>query len=120
MSIDPESGFLYQSGLPLECSAEAMIVRIPARIPDKHQLLETLARGLEFPSYFGWNWDALDECLRDLSWIQQPRQIVLMHEDIPFQAGSDNRAIYLDILKEAVATWGPNQAHELFVMFPPP
>lgn len=118
MNTDPASGFLFQNERPIECSADARIVRIPAGVCDKQQLLTALASGLEFPDYFGWNWDALDECLRDLSWIEQPRQIVLMHEDMPFEAGSDHRAIYLDILKDAVAAWGPNQAHELFVVFP--
>ena len=35
---------------------------------DKEQLLAAIARELEFPTYFGMNWDALDECLVDMSW----------------------------------------------------
>lgn len=26
---------------------------------------------LHFPDYFGFNWDAFDECMNDLSWIYQ-------------------------------------------------
>ncbi len=37
-------------------------------IEDPPGLLAGLAAGLAFPEYFGNNWDAVDECLRDLSW----------------------------------------------------
>lgn len=33
---------------------------------DQAALFEALARGLAFPSYFGRNWDAVQECLADL------------------------------------------------------
>lgn len=31
-------------------------------------LLRAIAEAFGFPDYFGANWDALDECLRDMSW----------------------------------------------------
>ena len=40
-----------------------------ARIDDKGKLLGAIAASMQFPSYFGGNWDALEECLRDLSWL---------------------------------------------------
>ena len=35
---------------------------------------------LQFPNYFGRNWNALDECLTDFSWLPQERIIVVISE----------------------------------------
>ncbi len=37
---------------------------------DKRTLLSRMAAQLDFPRTFGGNWDALVDCLRDLSWIK--------------------------------------------------
>jgi RNAse (barnase) inhibitor barstar len=39
------------------------------RVTDGGELMDALAVGFSFPDYFGRNWDAVDECLRDLSWL---------------------------------------------------
>jgi len=33
------------------------------------ELFAKLSSSLQFPDYFGNNWDALDECLSDMEWI---------------------------------------------------
>lgn len=38
-------------------------------IGSPEDLFSALGKNFAFPSYFGNNWDALDECLRDLSWL---------------------------------------------------
>lgn len=38
-------------------------------------LFSKLARALELPDYFGHNWDALDECLRDVDDV-----VLLIHD----------------------------------------
>lgn len=37
--------------------------------PSKESLLGGIAEAMHFPGYFGGNWDALEECLRDLEWL---------------------------------------------------
>jgi RNAse (barnase) inhibitor barstar len=36
---------------------------------DRESLFGECRRALEFPDYFGWNWDSFEECVQDLSWI---------------------------------------------------
>lgn len=57
------------------------LVRIHAGgIDDDRELLDALAVGFSFPDYFGHNWDALEESLRDLDWLPA-RGYVLVVED---------------------------------------
>lgn len=35
----------------------------------EREMFSALAKSLSFPTYFGHNWDAIDECLRDLTWL---------------------------------------------------
>jgi hypothetical protein len=40
-------------------------------------LFDTFARELRFPYWFGRNWDALADCLSDLSWLPARGHVVL-------------------------------------------
>jgi RNAse (barnase) inhibitor barstar len=51
-----------------------------ACIESERDLLSALARAMEFPSYFGMNWDALDECLRDLSWRPAKGYVLVLRD----------------------------------------
>jgi hypothetical protein len=103
------------SGAPVP--TDALVVTIPAGIRRKRALLGILARELYFPGYFGWNWDALSDCLRDFHWLT-PRTVVLQHRDVPFAPGTPMRATYLEILREAAASWKEGETHRLIVTFP--
>lgn len=111
------TGFLFTEDT-FPSRDQSRVVRIPAGIISKRQLLAHLALGLDFPNYFGWNWDALEECLRDLAWIESPRSIVIVHEDLPLVGEPDEAATYVSILKDAAAAWSPSQPHDLEIAFP--
>lgn len=67
----------------------------------KDALLERVARALEFPAWFGGNWDALEDCLTDLSWRDAAGHVLL----IQGAEVSDECGILVDILGSAAAFW---------------
>jgi hypothetical protein len=73
---------------------------VPARIEIKSELLNFLARTFPLPDYFGQNWDALEECLGDLSW-RDDKKIILVHHDIPLENVPADTRIYLQVLSGA-------------------
>lgn len=40
-----------------------------ANVRSDKDLFAAVASAMQFPEYFGSNWDALDECLGDMSWF---------------------------------------------------
>lgn len=49
-----------------------------AEVRGKQDFLKAAARILEFPKYFGSNWDAFEDCLTDLSWHQADGYVLLL------------------------------------------
>src|SRR5688500_4655702 len=64
---------------------------------------------LLFPGYFGWNWDALSDCLRDLSWLSADGYLILVENVAQLMSGdSEDRRILFRILSRAVRHWASN------------
>jgi RNAse (barnase) inhibitor barstar len=73
---------------------------------DKHGLLRAIARALKFPDYFGYNWDALEDCLTDLDWLEARGTILLLSRADRAAARAPHAlAVALDVLEEAAAYW---------------
>ena len=81
--------------------------KLPADIEGKPALFESIANALQFPDYFGSNWDALEECLRDLTWLSNG-DVILEHQDLPRLGNGGALPIYLSILKAASEYWATN------------
>lgn len=73
---------------------------------DKEQALARIARALDFPEWFGGNWDALSDCLADLSWWPAPGYVfVLDHTHDWKQADPVGFDVLLEIGNEVAGTW---------------
>ncbi len=45
------------------------------------ELLQRLGEAMDFPDYYGGNWDAAEECLRDLDeWRPAPGYVLFIHD----------------------------------------
>jgi RNAse (barnase) inhibitor barstar len=96
---------------------DGMIANVRAGIASVDELYDALIEALHLPSYFGRNWDALDEVLGDLSWLA-PRRIIIVHADLP-ELSVEQLRVYIDVLRTAVDEWTRRPgAHELVVAFP--
>ncbi len=67
----------------------------------KAAMLEAIAKALAFPAWFGGNWDALEDCLSDLSWRKGTGQVILLSRA---EAG-DDLGILCDILRSVAEDW---------------
>lgn len=75
-------------------------------IERKEQLLTHVATALRFPGHFGHNWDALEECLTDMEWLDAPGYLVYYdHIDKLLEAHPDQFATFIEICRDAVASW---------------
>lgn len=97
-------------------AGDAWVARLPADLANKEDLWHALYERLCLPGYFGFNWDALSDCLRDLHWIGA-RTVMLVHDELPGLTPEECRT-YLAILADAVDAWRSEEEHEFRVIFP--
>ncbi len=75
-------------------------------IARKEQLLNHVATALHFPKSFGHNWDALEECLTDLEWVDADGYVIYYdHIDPLLETHPDQFETLIEILRDAVASW---------------
>ena len=73
---------------------------------DKGEVLERFAAALRFPDWFGHNWDALADCVGDLSWWPADGYLLLLdHAGAWRDAEPDDFATLLGILGDAALQW---------------
>ncbi|HYQ38930.1 MAG TPA: barstar family protein [Pseudomonas sp.] len=72
---------------------------------DRDTLLAALGATLQFPDYYGQNWDAAWDCLTDLDWPAE--QLLVVHLPIPADCPvvEDDLAVFLELLADACQHW---------------
>lgn len=75
-------------------------------IDSKVTFLKACAAAMNFPDYFGRNWDAFEECLNDLAWAPAPGYLLLYDnvENFARNAPDDWETAH-SILADAVKNW---------------
>jgi RNAse (barnase) inhibitor barstar len=65
------------------------------KILNKFDIFNIFSEKLQFPDYFGNNWDAFFDCIKDLSWIKNKNLIVLLKN-------IDDKEIFKTLLEQLV------------------
>jgi RNAse (barnase) inhibitor barstar len=74
----------------------------------KADFFNELSAALQFPPYFGNNWDACSDCLNDLGWIDEKRGVVLVFLDAPHllqAATSAESATFTKMIADSALEW---------------
>jgi len=82
-------------------------------------LFNIVSLAMQFPEYFGYNWDALDECLGDMGWLPAEGYLLVLRgsskgwRQNPYVLGR-----FVTTWLEAVEYWTEEQTpfHLVFVM----
>lgn len=106
---DASRSGVYRAGADVEIVDAARIARLAVSRVDlraaksKGELLSAFAQALSFPDWFGGNWDALEDCLSDLSWLDPGGRVLLI--DGAGRVAADERGVLVDILASAAESW---------------
>jgi hypothetical protein len=72
----------------------------------KQGFLRSAAKAMQFPSYFGQNWDAFEECLTDFEWCTAMGYVLIFRAVESFtHIAPDEIKMARNIFKSAVKYW---------------
>ena len=72
-----------------------------AGVAGREAMLERIASALAFPDWFGRNWDALEDCLIDLSWREAEGHVLVFTGAEP----GDDTGVLIDVLASSAEFW---------------
>ncbi len=86
-----------------------------AHLGGKADLLREVAAALGFPSHFGHNWDALIDCLSDMSWLPgRGYVLILIHAETFRTADARAHETLLEVCDEVAERWHEYDAEIVF------
>ena len=93
----------YKNQEHIDMHSKSIVINIDT-IESKQQILDIYKNELNFPDYFGNNWDAFNDCMRSLTELVEPEYIYVYHSS---QIGADRDIlkIYIDILCSLSVYW---------------
>lgn len=76
------------------------------KMKNDETVFEHFAEVLRFPGYFGRNWDAMDECLRDMEWAPADAHLIVINDaDNLFLTSPSTFYALVDCLRFVAKHW---------------
>ncbi len=109
----PSGIYTYESDEPLTAIHDLLVLENwfaalldGTQITDKASFLRVAGTALQFPAYYGSNWDAFEECINDLEWLSAFGFLIIYDRPDIFKASDpDGWTTAEAILGEAVKNW---------------
>ena len=114
---DPKRSGVYRTARIDEISGAVKgtsLGLVEIAVGGKPALLESIAKALDFPDWFGENWDALEDCLTDLSWRKAAGHVLVFEG--PGALALDERGTLIEVLASAAQFWA-GQGKPFFAVF---
>lgn len=79
-----------------------------AKMKSVESMFAEFASSLQFPSYFGENWNSFDECINDLDWLPGDNYILGINDiqDLLVNENKKKLSFLIEILNKACQEWG--------------
>jgi RNAse (barnase) inhibitor barstar len=100
----------------LQCNPDDGAVRVIRgwKCSTYQALHNEVAAALQFPNYYGENWDAMDECITDLDWMPADWYLIYVSTIDDVLSGDEGSfSIFLRILLDASKAWANPEARGL-------
>lgn len=82
------------------------------RCPTVDRLFQEMAAALQFPAYFGHNWDAMAECIEELDWYDWSAcLIILTRTDLLLHGHENDFRILCRVLGKAATAWSAQRGN---------
>lgn len=65
--------------------------------------LRAISQAMRFPEWFGGNWDALEDCLGDLSWRPGDGRVLVLRNW--HALSTDDLGVLIDVLRSSAEFW---------------
>lgn len=125
-AVEGEVSDIYDFGLSLVNNAPLdVVVRFLRgnKMQKSDGLDDEFAAAMQFPWYYGGNWPAFDECLKDLSWMRAGGYLLFIFhsEKILIDEDPQQFSVFVRILQEVGEEWSePVEGSELWSHPPTP
>ncbi len=77
------------------------------KMRDVNGLFNEFSSALQFPSYFGENWNAFHECVNDLGWMPADNYVLGINDvqELLMDAAEEDLRAFFDLLEETCDAW---------------
>ncbi|MDP9907317.1 barstar family protein [Arthrobacter bambusae] len=87
--------------------ADVLVIELDgSKMRSIDRLFAEYQQRFSFPDYFGWNWNAFDECLGDLRWLPARKYVtIISHADQVLSNERIELGTYLRIIHNVGKAW---------------